>query len=79
MISSHRVGYFFSIIGGFLLILFVASDIAEEPNFNIFFFGLAGLVIGLIMANHNRPQKENSARFRWIRSMLDRRARDKYK
>ena len=66
------------ILGGFVLVLFVTSDIADEPEFNLFFFGLAGLIIGLILYNQSRPEKAESERFRWIRGMLDRRARDKY-
>jgi hypothetical protein len=79
MISGQRVGLFFAVLGGFLLALFVASDLAEQPNFNLFFFGLAGLAIGLVLANRSRPDKVESERFRWIRSLRDRRAQKRYR
>lgn len=79
MVTSRKVGQFLIILGGFLLVLFVTSDIANDPAFNMFFFGLAGLVIGVILYNQDRPEKSESERFRWIRGMLNRRTRDKYK
>jgi hypothetical protein len=79
MVNGRRVGHFFVVLGGFLLVLFVASDLAEQPNFNVFFFGLAGVVIGLILIGQNRAGKVETERFRWIRNMLNRRKRDKYK
>jgi hypothetical protein len=79
MVNGQRVGHFFIILGGFLLVLFVASDLAEQPNFNVFFFGLAGLVVGIILVNQNRSGTAETERFRWIRSLLNKRNRDKYK
>ena len=79
MVTSRKIGQFFMLLGGFLLVLFVTSDIADDPEFNLFFFGLAGLVIGIILYNQDRPEKPESARFRWIRSMLARSSRGRKK
>jgi hypothetical protein len=72
MTLTGRVGRFFFLFGGLLLLIFFASDLAESPRFNLFFFGLLSVVVGLIMIRRGRIPPEPSGRFRMLRTWRQR-------
>lgn len=70
MTLTGRVGRFFLFFGLFLLVIFFASDLADAPRFNLFFLGLAGVVIGILMIRQGREPTEASGRFRLLRRLF---------
>lgn len=70
----RRIGQFLFLLGFFLVFLFIVTDIGQEPKYELFFWGLVGLIIGAIMIARNRPKPKESGRFRLLRNL---RSRDK--
>ncbi len=72
---SGRIGTFFFFVGLVLLALFFASDLANDPRFNLFFLGLTAVVIGILLIRRGRKPPEPSSRFRLVRGVFSRRDR----
>jgi len=68
------MGFFILVMGGALVFLFGLSDAADDPRYNLFFWGLMLVVAGLAtMRRHRPPPSGPSQRFRWIKSLLQKR------
>ncbi len=72
MTLTGRVGRFFALLGALLLALFFASDMADTPRFNLFFWGFLCMVFGILMWRRGRVPPEPSDRFRFIRALRNR-------
>jgi len=69
-----RIGTYFYLLGAALMILFIASDLGETPEFDLCFGSLILIGIGWTLRRRaTRP--EPSGRFRIIRAWRDARAR----
>ena len=68
----YRIGTFLNLIAAVLIFLFVASDMAKDPHFDLLFIGLIVLSFGIILRRRHRPQREPSNRFSGIRSLMAR-------
>jgi len=68
MRMNSRLGTFFVLIGVMLLMLFVFSDLAKQPDFSLLFFG-GILVVGGMLLNWRAPAppRPPSGRFRILR------------
>jgi hypothetical protein len=69
MTLPGRIGRFFALLGVVLLLIFVASDLAGTPRFNIFFWGFTITVIGIVLMRRGRVPSEPSGRFRLLRTL----------
>jgi len=63
-----RVGVFFFVIGGGIFILFVASDLAKQPDFDYLFVALILIAIGWSMWRR-KPPPPSAGRFSYIKKM----------
>ena len=63
---AARIGTFLVLLGLFFFIIFIASDLAEQPDFDWLFLGLLFLVIGIIL-QRRAPPPTPSERFSAIR------------
>jgi hypothetical protein len=63
-----RIGNFFVLVGGGLMIIFLGSEFGREPDFNYFFLGLGALCLGFLFRRRHAPPPE-SARFSTLRRM----------
>ena len=72
MTFTARMGRFFMLLGAVLLAIFFASDLADAPRFNLFFWGFLSLVAGVLMWRSGRTPAPPSERFRFIRSLRTR-------
>ena len=68
----YRVGTFFLLIGVGLLIFFMLSEAAEEPQFNYFCGSMVLLVIGFIFRSQYRKAVVSSGRFSVLKRILRR-------
>lgn len=78
-----RVGTFFVVVGMGAFILFVASDLVEQPDFDYLFAAMILIVIGW-MFRRNKPPPPPAGRFSLLRTMREnakkrREAREKAK
>lgn len=78
-----RVGTFFIVIGMGAFILFVASDLAEQPDFDYLFIAMILIAIGW-MFRRKKPPPPPAGRFSIFRTMREnarkrREAREKAK
>jgi hypothetical protein len=62
-----RIGTYFQVVGAFLFILFVTSDLAKKADFDYLFLSVLSLAIGW-MFRRNKPPATGSGRFAWWRS-----------
>ncbi len=60
------------LFGAVLLSIFFASDLADTPRFNLFFWGFFILVSGILIWRRGRTPAPPSGRFRFIRSLRER-------
>lgn len=68
MDTGHRVAIFFVLLGIFLLVMFVFSDIARMTDVEMGFLGVAALVAGMIIwALHPVERTTESRRFRLLK------------
>ena len=65
-----RVGTFFLLIGTFLFIMFLASDMAQQTNFDYFFLSLMAIVTGWMMRRKKAPPPP-SGRFSYFKGLRD--------
>ncbi len=72
MTFTGRIGRFFMLFGAVLLAIFFASDLADAPRYNLFFWGFFILVSGILMWRRGRTPAPPSERFRFIRSLRNR-------
>ena len=76
-----RIGTFFQVVGVFLFILFVTSDLAKKADFDYLFLSVLALGIGW-MFRRKKPASPASGRFAWWRRTREgrgKRGRDKPK
>jgi hypothetical protein len=72
MSSWRKAGGFFIGLGVFLVILFVISDSARQPEFGILAGGAGCFLLGgFILATHPAPEPPPSPRFRVIKRRKD--------
>ena len=57
-----RIGTYFLVIGTGIFILFVASDLANDPNFDYLFWSVLVITVG-IMIRRRKPPPPPSGRF----------------
>jgi hypothetical protein len=60
-----RVGVFFTLVGIFLFVLFVSSDMAKTPDFDYLFLSLLAFGVGWLF-NRGKPQATGAGRFAWL-------------
>ncbi len=65
-----RVGMFFLVLGGGAFILFVASDLADKPDFDYLFGAMILFAIGWSMWR-KKPPPASAGRFSYIRKMRE--------
>jgi hypothetical protein len=63
-----RVGTFFILIGVGIFILFVASDYANQTNFDYLFWAVLSVTIGILF-RRRKPAPPPSGRFSYWRRM----------
>ena len=63
-----RIGTFFILIGVGIFILFVATDYANQANFDYLFWAVLSITIG-IMLRRRKPSSPPSGRFSYLRKM----------
>ena len=63
-----RVGMFFLVMGGGVFILFVASDLADQPDFDYLFVAMILIAIGWSMWRR-KPPPPSAGRFSYIKKM----------
>lgn len=63
-----RVGMFFIVMGGGAFILFIASDLADQPDFDYLFVAMILIVIGWSMWRR-KPPPPPAGRFSYIKKM----------
>jgi hypothetical protein len=61
-----RVGTFFYVIGGGIFLLFVASDLAKQADFDYLFIALVMIGIGWMFRRSKAPPP-SAGRFAWVR------------
>jgi hypothetical protein len=62
----HRVGMFFYVIGVGIFLLFVASDLAKQADFDYLFISLFMIFIGWMFRRKKAPPP-SAGRFAWWR------------
>jgi hypothetical protein len=67
-----RVGMFFLVMGGGAFVLFVASDLADKPDFDYLFVAMILGAIGWSMWR-KKPPPPSADRFAWLRKVRDNR------
>jgi hypothetical protein len=65
-----RIGTFFIVLGIFSLILFLASDFADRPEFDWLFIGMVLMGLGFLFRRSAAPPPPAS-RFGMVRKMRD--------
>ena len=65
-----RIGMFFLVMGGGAFILFVTSDLADQPDFDYLFVAMILFAIGWSMWR-KKPPPPSADRFSYIRRMRE--------
>lgn len=63
-----RIGTFFILIGVGIFILFVASDYANQTNFDYLFWAVLSVTVGILL-RRRKPPPPPSGRFSYLRRM----------
>jgi hypothetical protein len=77
MSLTNRIGCFFMLVGGVVLVLFLASDAAGQQNCSLLLLGILGAVLGFIMWRRNRPEPPSSGRFTTFQKLRQRSSKKK--
>lgn len=64
-----RVGTFFLVIGAGVLVIFIASDFANEVDFDYLFVAMLLIGVGWMMRSKKAPPPP-ADRFTWIRGVM---------
>ena len=75
----YRVGTFFLMVGGGLVLLFVVSETAGQTVFNYFCWGLVLLIVGVIFRNQYKKSFPPNERFSFIKRLMPKSKKDKGK
>ncbi|MDK1027931.1 MAG: hypothetical protein QGD88_09085 [Anaerolineae bacterium] len=67
---TPRIGTFLFVLGIFLFILFMASDFADQPDFDLLVISLILLVVGIAFRRRAKAPP-SSGRFNWIRKLRE--------
>ena len=71
---KRRLGVFLTFLGAGLMVLFLLSEAAQEPVFELFFWSLVALTLGITLIRRNSPPpQDDRGRFRWLRKLFSRR------
>jgi hypothetical protein len=62
----YRVGTFFYVMGGGIFLIFVATDFAEQAEFDYLFMSLLMVGIGW-MFRRGKPGPPSAGRFAWVK------------
>lgn len=65
-----RIGTFFILIGTFLVIMFIASDLADQTDFDYLFLAMMAIVAGWMMQK-KRAKPPPAGRFAYLRRMRE--------
>ncbi len=65
-----RVGTFFIVVGVGIFILFVASDYANQTNFDYLFWAVLSVTVGILLRRRKSPPPP-SGRFSYLRKMRE--------
>ncbi len=65
-----RIGTFFIVIGIGIFILFVASDYANQTNFDYLFWAVLLVTVGILL-RRRKPPSPPSGRFSYLRRMWE--------
>lgn len=71
-----RIGTFLILLGMGMLILFVASDYAKQPNFDYLFWTVLAVTVGILLRRLKAPPPP-SGRFETLRKWTGRSTGDK--
>lgn len=69
----YRVGTFFLLVGLGLLVFFMLSEAAEDPQFNYFCGSMFLLIVGFMFRAQYRKAVVSSGRFRILKKIFNRR------
>ncbi len=78
---AARIGTFLILLGIFFFIIFIASDFANQPDFDWLFLGLLFQVVGIVL-RRSAPPPPPSGRFSTLnrlREQARRRREDRFK
>jgi drug/metabolite transporter (DMT)-like permease len=64
-----RIGLFFLFLGGMLLVLFIGTDHAGQPQFSFCFAALICLGVGIAMVAREIKPAQPTERFRLLRQI----------
>ncbi len=65
-----RMGTFFFVIGVGILILFIASDLADQADFDYFFMAVLLIAIGWVFRRKKAPPP-SAGRFAYLKNMRE--------
>ena len=71
-----RVGTFFYVIGGGAFLLFVASDLAKQADFDFLFVAILMMGIGWMFRRSKAPPP-SAGRFSWLNKQREERRKKK--
>ena len=63
-----RVGTFFILLGVGIFILFIASDYANQTNFDYLFWAVLAVTVGILL-RRRKPPAPPSGRFSYLRGL----------
>lgn len=65
-----RIGIYFLVIGTGIFILFIASDFANNPNFDYLFWAVLVITVGILI-RRRKPPPPPSGRFAFLKKMRE--------
>ncbi|MBI1795271.1 MAG: hypothetical protein HYR70_13930 [Chloroflexi bacterium] len=65
-----RIGTYFLVIGTGIFILFIASDFAQQTNFDYLFWAVLIVTIGILI-RRRKPPAPPSGRFSFLKKMRE--------
>lgn len=64
-----KIGSFFLLVGGIVIIIFIASDIGDQTYFRLFFIGIILMTAGFMLKKNKPKMQEESNRFVLLRRL----------